>query len=505
MKFYKFFIFTSIALVCAFLYKSIFGYWADSEVWAVTLSKQKFFSFEGTELIPSDSIGLYFKPLHHILIKFTYVAFPQSWNILIINRIFGFLIGIGIAAVYARIFSEILNNKRGWVLGFVAILTVTLFFERGYRIRADLLASLFHGLILFEFFRMQKQKDPWEIRISTAILVLYELAFVLSTVKYLPVLFLLNILYFFLLIGSSKELYWVRFYKNKFLIQFVLIFVGVVFIHINRPLFFAQYIGELITYSLEAVTSSPADQNIQYIHILRWITGNPILWASYIGMVLFTVFRLLAPQGSSTVEQKNRSLLTLYSLLLMIFILNAPEKHAYFVASCSPLFTILSLSYLVSISNNLAKQYKWKISGFQTVGLLLICKFLVLLIIYKDQWTNQDQRAYQASLKQYLVENNISLYYDPIGILPRHMLFYAFLGPNQDMENKIAIEKIMHYQPEMIICTAKCNYFPGNWVDMFSRLYNYNAPNVLIRKDIKAAPFKNPTGKKEQELFRYDI
>ncbi|MEZ4871791.1 MAG: hypothetical protein R2827_05995 [Bdellovibrionales bacterium] len=347
MKFRYFLPFFAVFISTAFLFKAVTGFWADSEIWAVTLSKVKFFSFTAENTIPADSLGLYFKPLHHLLIKFTYILFPDSWNILTINRSVGAAIGFGIAIVYARVFYEILYDRKGFILAFIAILATTLFFERGYRIRADLLASLFHGLILLEFFHLQRKTDAFDIKISTFLLVIYELCMVLSTVKYLPVLVLLNILYFFLLAGESKEHYWVRFYKTKFLIQVFLVFAILLGIHFYTPHFLENYVQELIKYSMEADMAATGENETKFIHVFRWVSGNPLIWVGYISLVVFSLMRLFLSREKVFTFEKNKNFLTFYSILFLIYVLATPEKYSYFIASVSPIFTILSLIYLV--------------------------------------------------------------------------------------------------------------------------------------------------------------
>jgi len=497
--------FLAVIVGSVFFYKSLTVFWADSELWAVTLSKEHFFLFDSAFHIPDNAIGMYFKPLHHLMIKFIYFAFPSHWDIMAINRIFGAIIGLGSAYVYSRIFHDILSNKKGWAIAFVAIVTTTLYFERGFRIRADLLASLFHGLVLYEFFRIQRiEASKRQIKISMVLIILYETAMVASTVKYLPIWFLLNILYFFLLVGTPKEKYWARFYKYKFIAQLVAIFILVMAITLFKASFLTDYLKTLSNYASQANSPLFNSYTSKFVHIYRWIIGNPALWVGYFSLVLFSITRLFFSFEKVFTNEKNKNFLTFYSVLLFGYVLMTPEKYAYYIASVSPLFSILAVSYFLHALAKLKEESGAPINIYGLAGGLLLVKTLLVIIIYSDQWTNFDQRRFQFALKSYIEKNNISSYYDPIGILPRDMKLFAFLGPNQYSQNKVAFEKVMRLEPELIVCTRKCNLLPFGWHRTLVEKYEYNSPSVFNLKGLELNKFQNPTNQSLNNLFRYD-
>ncbi|MEZ4871790.1 MAG: hypothetical protein R2827_05990 [Bdellovibrionales bacterium] len=85
------------------------------------------------------------------------------------------------------------------------------------------------------------------------------------------------------------------------------------------------------------------------------------------------------------------------------------------------------------------------------------------------------------------------------------MHFYAFMGPNQSAENKMAFDKIVEQQPDLFICTAKCKYIQKDWWDQLDDIYEPIGSSTYGKRSLNLPTFKNPTNNSPKMLFQYDI
>lgn len=127
----------------------VFSFLSDSEFWPINAAK-----YFGS--LHTDQISIYYKPLFHLLLKFPYfLDLSNSAHLYFVKSVFGVLGGLIFFSCYLCA-KRLWGAQAGWA-ALTFLITSHLFFTQFYRVRSDILASLFAVLQLIYLVKISSE------------------------------------------------------------------------------------------------------------------------------------------------------------------------------------------------------------------------------------------------------------------------------------------------------------------------------------------------------------
>ena len=416
--------FIVLSLLC---FLSINTYITDSEIWAVSSSKDFPFAFERS--------SYFLKPLFHMYLKVPFLFELSSWNTHLFARIQFALFGGAIALLTFLIGIKVGGNKKVGFISLFLFCTSSLFISRGFRIRSDLMAAFFFYLCLYLSFCNLNKK--WLSVFYTGSLC----AMILSTPKSI----FMALLLFFRRGSKVKE---VRF-DEKTVRPLFLLGYGTLCIFFLFP-YFKNSLVDIYQYILVSFTGSNSNymNKADFFHVNLFVRRNFIF---FIGIVLSFLLNYFFYRGEK--KQKNWYVITLLATLVVILY---PNKRPFFLLSYLPIYAV-STGLLVEG----LQRVSLKINEVKTLRITLaVLIFAVLWGTFKNLKVNlnhksDEQKVLTTEFEKYFDEHKTRNYYDAFGVLPRRKFVAGFIGPEDTNRKVERLEKVLQENPELFLYTGK--------------------------------------------------
>lgn len=459
----------SFVLVFLFIRLALHCYYADSEIWLLTLS-QKVFS-------PYQHMSIYYKWFFHLL---TYLS--TSWtndNLWAYHSARFFFAAVSLLALILNslVYCKIFENKKLFFPFLIINLTSSLFFNQAFRIRADIVALLIHTLFLWLVVVSPSKKAK-----NILVLITLNVFLILCTPKALIFLALQTFLGFLYLfrgtLPEQKEL------GRKILLSFFyplsfLLFVAVslTFLQPQHPLLLAVHsaLNFYLKSSDPRLGGAAYFNSFDFMYLIRFLKNSPV----HTLLFLFWLFSF----SKDIFQQRKTSTLPsffyLYSALLLSFILLYNQKLPFFLGP----FLVPFITFQFGLFYHFATQKK-KITFapmlFLLAASIMTLKQYSLNITYNN---NHQQKKFLTQLQNYKLKNPQLTIYDVIGLLPKNNSFYAFVGPGDVTYREQIFGFIAQQKPDIYLYTLKNIFFEPELNSFLQKNYFEESPGVWLKAD----------------------
>lgn len=467
-----FFAFLAVLLGGLFFSLSTHCYYSDSEIWLLTLSQRA--------LNPGDLISIYFKWLFHSVTKVASFAASTNLELYTATRWLYALIAIFALVFNALAFAKIFANKNLFLPLFIITLTSSLFFNQGFRIRADVLALLFHSLFIwtvvtsqrFDFFKM-------------TLLILLNLALLLTTPKSLIFVVLHTFLGAFYLFLSHNKISQV---KGRAILLSVFIpgTLGLLFLSLLSVL----NPSHLLLLSLKSAVDfyfKSFDPGLggahffrayDFMYLVRFFSNSLVHTFLFLCWV-FLFFKAIVLNSERT---EDHLIFDLSTALLIIFIFLYNQKLPFFLG---PFLTPV-IAHQFCVFWNCLQKSKWK--SITVLCLLLASSALAIRQYITNQQLNNNwaQRKVIAEIEEYKTKHPAVSFYDVVGLLPLNNSYYFFMGPGEVSRRQPILSALKSNPPDIYLYTLKNVFFEPDLKAFLEAEYWQSQPGVWVKaKNIK--------------------
>ncbi len=451
---------------CAlFVYLATVCYFSDSEIWLLALSKKA--------MSPGPDHSVYYKWFFHVVVFLT--SFWARNNLLVYEIARSVFAGVALSSVFlvAATFSKILQKKHLFLPLVLVCLTSSLFFNQGFRIRADILALFLHALFLFVLFYKQAHG-----RGLAFLLIIINLALLLTTAK--AIIFInLHILvgiYFF--IQKNQE------HKNlgkKVLISvlapgtfglFILSLLA--FVMPTHPfLTMLRSAGDFYMKSFEpGLGGAIFFQSYDFMHVVRFLHFSWVHTLLFLGWLTLFFMGIFAKKKESL-----HSFFHIYCSVLLIQILLYNQKLPFFLG---PFLTPVIAWQYASVASFLSSRRL--LNWVQPLLISLACWLCWKQFMVNYQFNNNVfQKEFISQLEDYKHTNPQVSIYDVIGLLPLDTTYYAFIGPGDVSQHEVILSYIRAEAPDVYIYTFKNILFGTELRTFLNENYFESAPGVWVK------------------------
>jgi hypothetical protein len=435
----------AIAVTFLFLHLAINCYFADSEIWLLTLSQKA--------LQPFELSSIFYKwSFHFLTYLFSHFA-PTEVDVYFWARIGWGVVAVATQLILAFTFSRAIKEKSFVFPLFILLMTSSIFFNQGFRIRGDILSLFAHSIILLLLILCKNTKIRWFHYLAQTFFILLMM---LSTPK--AVYFLFAQFVFALLLWRKLKLkrdyfLWVWF-------THVLPIVIVTFITLLSHLLPARIdlidpIHEALDFFLKSYDANLF--NTEYLsiydfaHVIKFLGSSPIhtIVISF-GLILY-FYQLLRKGKNETWNALNA-----YFGIIFCLVLLHNQKLPFFLGTYgSPIIAYCGVQFFLFV-----KKYtpKWE---FLVVLITTAAATFIALMQYQTNMNynnNFGQMIAINTLDDYVTRNPKIRYYDIIGLLPRKTSTFLFVGPSEVSRKKAIIGAIDKLDLDMIIMVYKFVY-----------------------------------------------
>lgn len=454
----------------AFWHLASVCYFADSEIWLLTLSQQ---TFGGTEL---TSI-LYKWTFHAITYLFSHFA-PTEVDVYIWARTGWTLVALMTQLILAYTFSLFARNKNSFLPIFIAIMTFSAFFNQGFRIRGDILSLFAHSLILLLLFKRMTSHIQ---RTDYFILLLLNTTLVLSTPKSL---YFFVAQFAFALTLCKNSLSPISFFKLIWITHLfpVVAILGLALLthSMSLPIDLILPLHEATDYYLKSFDPSLFNPEffsiVDFGHVIKAFAKSPIHAIIFFSGMVIYLFK-------SYYQTKNSfsSALNIYFGLLLLFIIFHNQKFPFFLGTFGAPLIAYSTALTLNFINDLLKK-------FARIPLMLQWGCMTLLCLHQYGHNlffnnNLEQLAAIRTLDNYLTRHPKLRHYDIIGLLPRNTKYFLFIGPGEITRKKLIIQELKKQDPDIIIFTYKFVYLEPEIQDYLTKNRISIEHNVWVKGD----------------------
>jgi hypothetical protein len=433
-----------------FVFCGLINFYADSEIWSASVSQ---FLLSGQ----SSFDFLYIRPLFHaILYPIHWLSMHPEW--LILARVEFLLVGVIHLFLFGLLGFELLRSRSQSILLVGFLITNSFFLSRGYRIRADLLASCFFTAWCLFFVKWCRSNQPDQYKRWMIALLVCAFLSTPKSIYFIAIAVLLTGLN----IGKPVSLVFGS--KKRIGSALIIITVFVYFI-ITAPsevlvknlitgsaLYFVnQFEGGLDVPRYLSATS--------FVYFSRWIVENPIMvFGLFSSLILLVVEKL---RSFAIFNSRPERHLTLGGFVALFFVIFHNDKLPHFICAMTPIITIASFlgwKYLLQLVTS--KWSRWKFFPSYPVCMIL------LLVIATVASVDQSLRLYRENnnfqqinalniLKDYKDTLPEATVFDSLGLLPYEKTIYRFLEGGKTPENKQLLKEILALRPQILFYTNK--------------------------------------------------
>lgn len=439
--------YATIALIvtAGFCHLALVCYFADSEIWLLTLSQQTFSGFHLSSI-------LYKWSFHALTYAFSHHA-PSEWDVYIYARIGWTTVAVGAQLMIAYAFSSFAGNKKLLLPLFIVVMTFTAFFNQGFRIRGDILSLFAHAATMILLYRIRNQHPSL---LHYAILLFFNILLGLSTPKaiYLYIAQFAFAISMVNYLSLSRQFY--IFVWTSHILPILLICAAVVISYmIGDPLGIFIAVHEVVDYYLKSFDSTLSNASYftlwDFAHIIKVFTKSMAHFA-----VFLCGFAIYLWNSYHNKKTSIYTCLNIYFGVLLIFIILHNQKLPFFLGTYgTPLIAytyILTYNALHSLLRSLSHYINMLLIGAMT----LLCLLDLNLNLFENN--NLGQQFAIETLDAYMQKHPSTRYYDTIGILPRKNTVFLFIGPGEVSRKKKIIADLDTINPDVILYTFKFNY-----------------------------------------------
>lgn len=455
------FIYTSAFVGLMALY-GFYGFWSDSEMWAVTVAK---FLFESQPHQYDFSVKPLFNALNWLLfqIAFLFQIFPMYVG----RAAAAFVTVFSIWSVY-KISLAIAKDSRWAFLAVIFLVSSQIFLKQGARARSDLYAA---ALVLWAVYLILK-KTSLDRRVSLLLLGLF-----LASISFTP-----KALYFWLF---PLPLLWPALQLRKYAWQFAAAgaAMGLVLMASGGVHLWKYFLG---TFTAEGFGYGYFDA-IRFVYLLRLLPTDPQIFLG-LGICLY---RALTPKGRSPQELA----LTRGAVLLAIALFLHPEKLPFFIYSCVPFFTVAIFASRASALKFCGWLDQQKLVRIGVVALVTVlwARSLSDYMALREYANNIDQVEAMNVLQDHFRDQRHLTIYDPVGIMPFFDGRLWYLGPGNREEHQVTLEVLSRYLPDVILYAQRLQWLEPQVYEFIKLNYLDWGKGVFVRRLKLVAPQKDPT------------
>jgi hypothetical protein len=458
---------------CIFIFMSLHNFISHSEFWSIN-SSQGFGSNLG------QYTNLYYKSIFYFLLNLIYYFNLDNIQHIIASRI---MFGVFAFLYFTFFLYEILKITKDYFLAIIFgifILSIQIFFYNIFRVRADLLASLFiiisYKYINDVYFNKAKNQP-----IKLALLLI--LAF-LSTPKSIYLIFAILIYYFFL---NKKQN---NFKNTPLLLGF--------FLSITLITSFTLFKFNILNENPYALAANYYLLSYNdFFAISHWshlLTSFKINFLNYLFIIIGTLIFFCDKNFRNNYFYRANIALSFTSIIALVLY---PEKWTYFIAQYIIFISIPFIFILLSLKKASLK--------FLIILMLLGSP---LLITNRHSWfrPNTSQLNAIQFLQNLFDQVPNAIYFDSTGLLPKRNSLPGFLGPNDPLSTIYLREYIKKSPPEFIFYTTKIHTFANDLLPFLYANYTEISNDVWILNNY-SKQIKLPTPAQEfslQYLFIFD-
>ncbi len=451
------------------------SYFADSEIWGITLSKNVWDFSVG-------NFSLMFKFPFYSLLRLLYEIPGDNYHHLIYARILFFCVSLAVLVLTYLIARKVYFKSYIAIIAVFLVLTTTVYLNRSFRVRSDILSLLFSLILIYVnigYFESNIRKT-WKSHTFKVIL-LFALI-ICSTPKAVYLIFW-NLLFVLLLRFKKPPLDRVIYFKPyKYGIIYP-ICAGLAFLLVStvfswlggsNKLYVAYYgawryfYDALVTWDL----SNFASQKFHFFS--RFLVQNIVfLTLAFIPMV--KSFTEIIVKRAITYENAFRVSTFIY--FLSVFSYN--DLLPFFIATWVPFLAISAAGYVYSIplvfGRTVFYRSKTMIYMRTPIVLLMVAFFSYgageFFILNMAKNSNFTQRATIRGIQRYLSLLGETNHYDVIGILPRNNSIYKFAGPGQAYQIRVVGEYIDEIKPNFIFYVRKAALLEPKLSEILNKSY----------------------------------
>lgn len=434
-------------------------YYADSEIWGITLAKN---TFDFSSLNRSIS----FKYPFYVLLWFLYKIPGNDLNHFQYARLLFFFVGSGVCVLTYYLAKRVYHRRWIGLLAVFLMLTTTVYLNRAFRVRSDIL-SLFFVLILVHLnlnYLETDFKQTWK-RYTAKFFLMYVL--ILGTTPKAIFILLWTIVFSFLLrkkvpLEKRREyllpLKYGVFYPILAGLAFFLGSTLLSWIGFSNRLYAAYYSAWRFYYDALVTWDMTNPASLKLVFYYKFIRENIVFY-------IITFIPILSSLGD-LVSKKTISYSRAFqisTLVLLVSVLSYNDLLPFFIATWIPFMAVIVAGYIYEFPLVISKAIRCGV-GFVArfrLALLLVAIFYFGSIGAHFFWsnvkmnTNLNQRTIIRGYSKYLEQFPEATFYDVIGILPRRNKIYKFVGPGQDFENRKVVKELRKIEPDFILYIAK--------------------------------------------------
>ena len=489
--FYDLIVFASVT--CFLVYRSLTHFISHSEFWAISTAKL----FGTLEL---GAAITYSKPLFYLMLKTHYLFDLENvTHIYLARSLFG-LTAMLILFIWYRIGIALTGNRVASSLYSLFLLSFHVIYTQIFRVRSDLLATLFISLAIYVLVLMIKQNSS-SLKKQTLFLVCSWAALLCT-----PKAFLVSPIFLMLVLLYAKDLTQKRstaqalrhLAKPKyFLVSLACLLLPVVFLAVAVEVG-RQWLGpgrNPYTHAFYFFSKS--------FHLLYEKTAWDALFISFkVNYLQYGVVLLGALTTYIRFPQWRRLLIV--PVWLSFVILFFPEKWEYFIASLLPIICFPAIFFF----NELIRKGR-----VITCAVVSLCLWLPGYMTYFSTWqiSNGLQMQTVRDLNWLMEQSKNHIYFDSLGLLPRHPMIGLYVGPGDSYGQHGAFNYVKSHPPTFIFYSEKISHAASlfrpflliNYQPISIDLWVHKRETQLI-SDLKAKIAKQPIKGNIERVFIYD-
>lgn len=456
----------TLLLALLFIDLALNCYYSDSEIWLLTLSQKVF--------TPSENMAVYYKWFFHF-ITFMSTAWTHD-NILTYQgaRFFYALISLGALVLNSFVFCKVFDNKKLFFPFLIISLTSSLFFNQGFRIRADILALFLHTIFLWLVVVCPFKK--WQ---NPIVFITINGLLILTTPKaaiFLMLHALLGFLYLYR--SSSKEQ---RTLGKSLLLS--LFYPVCVFLFVLSTLVFLKPYHSILLAIHSAVDfylksfdphlgGAAFFKTFDLMYLLRFFYNSPI----HTFLFLFWFVSYFRSLFTNPKKETLQSYFYLYSALLFIFILFYNQKLPFFLAA----FLVPLITFQFGIFIDFINQ-KYRLLFAPSLLLLIASFFTYKQYLLNSRYNNNHkQLLFVSNLQDYKQQNPSVKVYDIIGLLPKNNTYSLFIGPGDVSRRAQIFSYVTTQKPDTYLYTFKNIFFEPELKQFLEKNYFQWSPGVWL-------------------------
>jgi len=413
-----------LAIMALFFHLSLITHWADSELWAISVSR--IFSLD------TPDWGSHYKIAFHSFLKWLYF-FPLN-NLETINGArleFAFL---GAAIAILLVFLEREFREKRTLPGIAALLfcSSSFFLSQGYRVRSDLLACFFQISALWLSIRFLRepgrQAGLFILSVGTLNLLMF-----LATPKAVYH-FIVNAVVTVVLASRSpaRRAHLALF----FCVLFGPLFLAALLILANWDTY--QTAANFFLRSFEGGHGHPPYlSRAAFIYVFQFVSQNPLLFLLWVAATV-----------SSFINWRNEMsysrALALGSVISVGLIVLHNDRLPFFVFSLLPI-PILHVALLLD------EKLQYIRSTWRFVAIAAIfAKALYWYTWQQAHDSNKLQRQAAQTIETYLERYPNAIYYDEAAVLPRTNQIFFKVEPSHEGNSYFLLQMFEHRRPDLI-------------------------------------------------------